>query len=106
MTTTFQLVRRMPAGAAAGLGFSEPIIAPSVISAVYLNGVSQPNPAAWTAGSNGLFSFVSAPALGVAITADFTYYFLVRFHDDNADFENFLWQLWTLKQIKLQSVLL
>ena len=105
-TVTFQLVRRMPAGAAPGLGFSEPIIAPNTISAVYLNGVSQPNPGVWTAGSNGLFSFTTAPAPGAVITADFTYYFLVRFHDDNADFENFLVQLWTLKQVKLQSVLL
>lgn len=105
-TVAFQLVRRMPAGAAAGLGFTEPIIAPNTISAVYLNGVSQPNPGAWTSGSTGLITFTSAPGNGVAITADFTYYFLVRFHDDNADFENFLFQLWTLKQLKLQSVLL
>ena len=48
----------------------------------------------------------SAPGSGVVITADFTYYFLVRFAEDTAEFENFMYQLWSLKQVKLQSVLL
>ncbi len=31
--------------------------------------------------------------------------FTVRFADDTAEFENFMYQLWSLKQVKLQSVL-
>jgi len=36
---------------------------------------------------------------------DFTYYFRVRLADDTAEFENLMYQLWSVKQIKLQSVL-
>jgi hypothetical protein len=46
------------------------------------------------------------PPSGQAITADFTYWFRVRFADDTAEFENFMYQLWQSKQIKLQSVFL
>ena len=49
--------------------------------------------------------FLYSPA-GQAITADFTYYFRVRFSDDTAEFENFMLQLWQARQIKLQSVFL
>ena len=64
------------------------------------------NPTSYTVdASNGLVTFVTPPTAGQAITADFTYWFRVRFVDDTAEFENFMYQLWQLKQIKLQSAL-
>ena len=51
-------------------------------------------------------TFTAPPPSGQAITADFTYWFRVRFADDTAEFENFMYQLWQSKQIKLQSVFL
>jgi uncharacterized protein (TIGR02217 family) len=98
-TTIFQLYRTFG-------GFTEPVVAPNVVGAIYFNGVAQ-SPSGYSVNAaNGLVTFTTAPGSGVTITADFTYYFLVRFADDAAEFENFMYQLWSLKQIKLQSVLL
>ncbi len=96
--TVFQLVRSMG-------GFAEPITAPNVVAAIYFNGVLQ-SPAGYSVdGNSGLVTFATAPPAGQALTADFTYFFRVRFADDTAEFENFMYQLWQLKQVKLQSVL-
>jgi uncharacterized protein (TIGR02217 family) len=98
-TTLFQLYRTFG-------GFTEPVIAPNVVGAIYFNGVAQSSSGYSVNAANGLVTFTAAPGAGVSVTADFTYYFLVRFADDTAEFENFMYQLWSLKQIKLQSVLL
>jgi uncharacterized protein (TIGR02217 family) len=98
-TTVFQLQRNFG-------GFFEPIIAPNVVSAIYFNGVLQSSSGYTVSSTTGLVTFTSPPPNGVTITVDFSYYFLVRFSDDTADFENFMINLWELKQIKLQSVLL
>ena len=64
------------------------------------------DPAGYTVDDEtGLVTFAAPPPAGQIITADFTYRFRVRFADDAAEFENFMYQLWQLKQIKLQSVL-
>ena len=79
--------------------------APNAVGAIYFNGVRQ-NPAGYAVDAeSGLVSFATPPPAGQVITADFTYRFRVRFSDDTAEFENFMYQLWQLKQIKLQSVL-
>ena len=98
-TTVFQLVRSFG-------GFSEPTVAPNTVSAIYFNGVLQSSSGYTVDPATGLVTFTTAPPTGQAITADFTYYFRVRFADDTAEFENFMYQLWQLKQVKLQSVLL
>ena len=96
--SVFQLVRTMG-------GFAEPITAPNALAAVYFNGVLQ-NPSGYTVDPDtGLVTFVTPPPSGQVITADFTYRFRVRFAADTAEFENFMYQLWQLKQIKLQSAL-
>lgn len=94
--TQFQLVRTMNS-------FAEPVTAPNIVSAIYFNGVRQ-SAAGYAADPNtGLVAFTTPPPSGQAITADFTYWFRVRFAEDTAEFENFMLQLWRLKQIKLQS---
>jgi uncharacterized protein (TIGR02217 family) len=98
-TSVFQLVRAMA-------GFAEPITAPNLVTAIYFNGLLQPSGGYAVDGSTGLVTFTAPPPSGQAITADFTYYFRVRFADDTAEFENFMYQLWQSKQIKLQSVFL
>jgi uncharacterized protein (TIGR02217 family) len=95
--TVFQLVRTMG-------GFAEPITAPNTVSAIYFNGVRQDGSTYGIDPAAGRVTFVSPPPSGQLVTADFTYYFRVRFADDTVDFENFLYQLWALKQVKLQSV--
>jgi uncharacterized protein (TIGR02217 family) len=97
-TATFQLVRSMG-------GFAEPMTAPNGVAAMYFNGVRQ-DPSGYAVDDDtGVVTFTVPPPFGQIVTADFTYRFRVRFADDAAEFENFMVQLWQLKQIKLQSVL-
>ncbi|HEX3861769.1 MAG TPA: DUF2460 domain-containing protein [Stellaceae bacterium] len=94
----FQLVRNMG-------GFTEPITAPDTVDALYCNGVRQDSASYAIDAATGQVTFTTPPTAGQAITADFTYRFRVRFADDTLEFENFMYQLWQLKQVKLQSVL-
>jgi uncharacterized protein (TIGR02217 family) len=97
-TRVFQLVRSMG-------GCAEPMIGPNTVSGIFFNGVLQ-SPAGYAVdGDTGLVTFTAPPPTGQSITADFNYRFRVRFADDTAEFENFMYQLWQLKQIKLQSAL-
>ncbi len=102
-TTVFQLVRTMGAALPGG-GFAEPVTAPNTVAAIYFNGVLQSSSGWGVDAATGLVTFASPPPAGQLVTADFTYFFRVRFADDTADFESFLYQLWSLKQVKLQSV--
>jgi uncharacterized protein (TIGR02217 family) len=70
--TAFQLVRTMG-------GFAEPITAPNLVSALYFDGVLQPASNYSVDAATGLVTFTTPPPAGHAITADFTYYFRVRF---------------------------
>ncbi len=79
-TTVFQFVRSL-----GGL-FVEPryeIQAAPVAPVIYLNGVAQAA-AAYTIAylAAGTLTFAAAPAAGVAITADFYFYYRVKFKDD------------------------
>src|SRR5215813_12655610 len=47
----------------------------------------------------GLVTFNVAPASGLIITADYSYYFRCRFIDDSYAFENFMFRLWQLKKL-------
>jgi len=102
-TTVFQLQRAMGVTLPGG-GFQEPIVAPNVVTAVYLGGITQ-SPASYSIDSNtGLITFETAPGSGLIITADFSYYFRCRFIDDSYAFENFMYQLWQLKKLTFISV--
>jgi len=102
-TTVFQLQRAM-GSALPGGGFLEPIVAPDVVSKVYLDGVTQ-SPVNYGADPNtGLLTFNTAPGSGRIITADYSYYFRCRFIDDAYAFENFMFQLWQLKRLTFISV--
>jgi uncharacterized protein (TIGR02217 family) len=102
-TTVFQLQRAMGTLLLGG-GFQEPILAPNVVSAVYLDGITQ-SPASYNVDPNtGLVTFVTAPGSGLIVTADFSYYFRCRFVTDSYTFENFMFQLWQLKQLTFISV--
>lgn len=59
-----------------------------------------------TAQSNplGSVTFVTAPASGLPITADFTFYYRLRFKEDLQEFNNFLYNLWEVKQMRMVSV--
>jgi len=102
-TSIFQLQRAMGTTLPNG-GFFEPITAPNVVRAIYLNGITQ-NPESYSVDSNaGLVTFNTAPGSGLIINADFTYYFRCRFIEDRYDFENFMYRLWQLKKLTFISV--
>jgi uncharacterized protein (TIGR02217 family) len=100
VTTQFPLLRALG-------GFVEPIGAVNAITAVKVNGVAT---AAYSQsavngylGKNAI-TFTTAPAAGAAVTADFSYYWRVRFADDSYDFEKFVYQIWSQGGIVLEQV--
>lgn len=99
VTTTFQLIRTTG-------GFIETIQAPytNPEPTVYLNGVPKSYGTDFSINATGQIIFVTAPGNGVAITADFSYYWPVRFDEDMLEFDDFMYQLWELKTVKLVQV--
>ena len=95
--TQFQLVRQLAPG-----GRSEWVIAPNDVNAVYINGTQTFGYSLDT--NTGIITFPSAIG-GQTISADFTFFFRVYF-PDALDFENFVDRLWSLKQVKLTSLVL
>jgi len=103
LRTVFQLQRTMGKTLPGG-GFVEPMVAPNVVNAVYLNGIVQ-DPTGYSVDAmTGLVTFNIAPGNGLIITADYSYYFRCRFIDDSYAFENFMFQLWQLKKLTFISV--
>jgi uncharacterized protein (TIGR02217 family) len=89
-TTQFQLARTYG-------GAVEPVMNVNAITGIYLNGVAT---SAYTINSLGLVTFTTAPGAGVAVTWTGTYYYRCRFVKDTADFEEFMYQLWSLKELE------
>lgn len=103
-TKSFQLVRNVG-------GFLEAVQNPAgQVASVYVAGVVKILGVDYTI-SQGLVTFVSAPANGAAITADFTFLHRVRFDTgtsrsgkEGIEFNNFFYQLYDCKEIQLKSV--
>ena len=99
--TMFQLER-------AWGGFVEPIYAPNVVTAVYFNGALQ-NPASynvsqWGLTTPGVVTFFTPPTNGTVITADFSFYWPVRFLADTLEFNQFTSTVYALKSAKFISI--
>lgn len=100
---SFQLVRTMG-------GFIETILAPHTVSAVYVDGVSVDGAnwsvSLWGTANPGIVTFGSghAPANGKAVTADFSYYWPVRFDSDNYEFSNDMNKVWSMDKITFTQV--
>lgn len=83
-------------------GYTEPIYDVTGVSTIYLDGVAQDS--GWEIDAKGGLTFTAPPGAGVEITADFSYYWRVRFAADECDFETFAWRLWDAKKVELMSV--
>jgi uncharacterized protein (TIGR02217 family) len=94
-TTVFPFIRAFG-------GWVEPVGSVDAVSAVRVGGVTQPT--GWSLQAPNALVFAAAPAVGVQVSADFSFSFLCRFLDDTHDYENFMNQLWSLKNCKLRSV--
>lgn len=101
----FQLARQFGGSSA----INEPILAPNTVSKVAVAGSSISSTAftvhSWGSSLPGIVSFSTfAPSSGQAVSADFTYYFPVRFDDDVTTFSQFMYNLWENKKIVLKSL--
>jgi uncharacterized protein (TIGR02217 family) len=96
-TKIFQMTRTLG-------GFVEPVFDVSGTPTIKLNGVTQATPGQYTISSSGVVTLVTAPASGVTITGDFSYYFRCRFMEDMAEFQNFASKLWELRTLELMGV--
>jgi uncharacterized protein (TIGR02217 family) len=99
-TKVFQLIRTFG-------GFIEPVLAPNVVSGIYVNGVLQTSgvsTSAWGSAAPGMITFTAAPANGAAVTASFSYYFPVRMSVDSVSFTMFLSQYYKAKNFSFVSV--
>jgi uncharacterized protein (TIGR02217 family) len=97
-TTLFQLIRT--------IGIGEDIVQnPAMVPTppiLYVDGSS----VSYTLGQTGQVTMATAPANGAVITWSGSFYYRVRFADDGLDFEQFMQQLWDVKKLTLQSVIL
>ena len=105
-TRNFSLVRAFGS-------FVEPVLAPNTVSAVYKSSVvaasSTYTVTNWgTTLSQGpgvvQFTTASIPTSTMTISADFTYYFPVRFSDDNMPFDRFMNLLYETKKVTFKSI--
>jgi uncharacterized protein (TIGR02217 family) len=105
VTTKFPLLRTTG-------GFPEWIQAPfsadgaSDPPAVYLNGVRKTYGTHFSIDAYGNIVFATPPLNSppTLITADFSYYFPVRFGTDDLDMETMFYEMWSLKKLTLQQV--
>ena len=86
-------------------GFIEPVMAVKAAPAprVYLDEVEQTGGYSLNL-TTGVLTFTEAPDEGAVITADFGFYYRVRFKEDLAEFEKFMHQLWSLRELTLVTV--
>lgn len=97
-TQDYQLIRSYG-------GDVQPIFRANAVTNVKFNGVVQ-SAAGYVVNSpyEGWVHFNVAPTTGVAITWTGTYYFRVRFVHDEREFSQFMYDLWTLRQVELLTV--
>lgn len=104
-TTNFLIQRTYGAG---GHTFTEPVgwVDLGADFNVYIDGILQTSgyTVAQTQMTANELRFGTPPAAGEVVTVDMNYYFAVRFKDDMLDFEEFMHQLWELKELNLRSL--
>lgn len=98
-TTAFQLTRTLYASGV----FTEPVYNLNGNPKIYVAGVLKTSGTDYTI-SAGKVTFAVAPAAAAALTWSGSWYWRVRFDQDSAEFNNQLFGLWDLKQIKFVSV--
>jgi hypothetical protein len=99
VTTSFPVLRTWGFN---GLELLEPVGGVNELLAAYDNGVTIPLPYYTVSGNTLVFN--TPPASGHTITVDLTFYYLCQFLEDQHDYEQFMYNLWTLRSCKLRSV--
>ncbi len=98
VTTAFPMQRTTGA-------FTEPLAGVASLSAVRVNGAPLA-PGAWSlsAGYQPILTLASAPGVGASVNVDGAALWLCRFSDDAIDLEQFAYNLFRLKSVKLVTV--
>jgi uncharacterized protein (TIGR02217 family) len=107
--TQFQLVHTTTGAMTSGtFSWTDVITAPRAVSAVYLDGVLASSSTyavtGWETTKPGILTFASPPGAGVAVSADFMWFFPCRFVDDGLDFEKFMAGRFEIKALKMLSI--
>ncbi|MGV1045465.1 DUF2460 domain-containing protein [Limnohabitans sp.] len=90
-------------------GFTEPcgyVDTSSLVISFLALGASVPldQTTGWTFVSPNQVVFATPPPVGTNVLVSFSWYYRVRFADDSQDYENFMFNLWQLKKLSIQSV--
>lgn len=88
-------------------GFTEPIFYCASVQNVYLNGAVQASGYSLTQTGpygNDTITFATPPGNGVAVTADFKFYYVCRLQNDENEMINDFSGLWSMKSIDFYSV--
>lgn len=96
-TTTFQLARSIG-------GALVPIFDVNGTPQVFKAGTLQTAGSAYTLSTTGLITFATAPTAGQAITWTGSFYWRVRFEDDELPFDEFANGFWSTGQVRLITV--
>jgi len=105
-TTSFAVVRTYGAG---GFYTWEPVgyVDTSKPFNVYIGGTLQ-DPSTYTLDTSvpcrQMLTFTSAPPAGQLVSADLSFYYLVRFKDNSLEFEKIFNRLWSIKKATLMSL--
>ncbi|TXH54078.1 MAG: hypothetical protein E6Q97_11675 [Desulfurellales bacterium] len=82
--------------------YNEPVGWVLNVSTVYVDGVAV-DPSTWTVVAPNVLRFTTAPRIGV-VSADFNFAYLCRFTDDELDESQFMSDLWSVNNVKFQTV--
>ena len=101
-TTTFPLWRSTNVFGNGQVNLLERIQVVTAITGVYINGVA--TSAYSISQCPATITFTTAPTSGANLAWGGNYAYLCQFAEDTLDIEEFMYQLWELKSLKLESV--
>lgn len=102
-TVAFQLLRAFDATGVGGSSFVEPVENVNAITNIKKAGVAMANPADYTINSTGLVTFAVAPAAAAPLTWTGSYYWRMRFEEDEIETERFMYQLFRAKKVGMRG---
>ena len=104
VTTVFPLWRSTSALGGGSVTFCEMIQNVTGLFGVYVNGVLQSFGSFTQTNFPASITFSVAPPANQVVSWNGTYNYLCRFDEDQLDFNEFMYQLWELKSLRLESI--
>lgn len=103
-TTSFPLYRSTAVFGGGTVTYCELIQNVTTLASVYVNGAAVSLSTLTQTNYPATIVFNSAPASGATLAWEGSYSYLCRFSEDLLDMNEFLYQLWELKSLKLETV--